>query len=1458
MSQHSDNPTQQHSFVTVSPEVPRPQTTVGSTRQFVNVPSRPLNEFRPSTSDKDSLLGKVRMHEVTFHQDPHFTNRSRPGTSIPSKPKLRQKTASRPESAQKNQPNVPISVVYRKLETLPVRSSVSRPVTSIAQTRTISDLPHPPFAVKSQPRTRSGTANHTISSKTRPTTRDMSFGEHLSPERSTLSDLLPPEPLREEGYTNDIPTWLGVDSIQNVIDQTTVSPIFEALGIKSDSPTNSEDNGLHMASDKLWRSILSDVSKKQGSSREDTALLSKWLDYQIMQIKKTQNTKREYYGSLQQILGRSMNELVRQISVMSNEHGKLLTHVWMCYLMCFEDMVTDIVNNRNDTTKRIQQESDTKIKELTEKNNSHNLSMHLSHHEQLMTLRDQNRALLDKIHEVQQLLSQREHELFDERSKTKHLEQDVIKLQNVLANSLKAIERMDTSGKPSFPNTPQTGSLSRLHSLDNVTGRPLSTVQSRYNTINQNTTLESLSSLDDLGEEIDEPQPTQPRIKRQQTRVFRPPHAPSSSNLRNNAAGSSSGQGGMILETQTHLTVNKDDCEVHVEEFERDGEQLKNHIHYFPGRFVDLDELAQFEATHDGSFNTLDLTELPIAVPEISVEQRDISVECHLLDQLGKGTDESESLRMQQDSEKRAARNAMQLSRNANNNQSALQAEAKDLDTALAVTKDHQQRMLSGTGDPNEIYLPLVHTLLNRIAHPEASPKATPISSGTMLSILTVLAEFVKSLLAVTTQLTSTSSTTSCVCIAMDSSQPLIPPVVSVRGLNDVVQAIGEGNFVDFTAELEQKISTSVNRRVGGTPQKKRKKDKTDSDSSDSAPPVALEAPEDQLAKKLKSRKKKKTELDPLAEAAPVEKVDPSVLVKITSGPSAAALRFLPTCFLSIITLVPDFFPRIMTLQQLRMEIFRLYSEKMEADRVDNVTNRTRTSFVETVYDYYLFNQGIRNLADIRVIDLIGSVRKFARYSSRVRLFGRFCGMLTPFHLEEDPEMEQLLALSKQNRPATQQDDELDQFAEMLRDQIDGDSSTLNEEEKGGDEDYAANLHERRVVQGRRKKKFDLYQQYKEMEETNKGGINAMDLKKYQDDPARNEQAIKAMLAFEDESVFPFPEEWPESAIDFALNFLSIVLNKGSALSLPTLSTADELWSISSTRALECVRSGFAGMPSQSLERITSVVQKIGAKGIVNVDEIVEASVLEYMQSYNLIASKFSNILAFTAFKEKKQTIALDKERQFLRTHNLDMLESSWGGGGSGKESGVSVNVGIWGTTMHLEEQFVQIARLSSALSADAVVSFDEFRSLLKLFDPQIEERVIVRMFRHGLLSSKSSSISPASFLSTCRSFGLFGSAAGKLETMESVIVSAEMESKQLQKMLKIVWTMAEPFFERRLLEIGTRGVNIRLKEFGDMRNKIAEVGRIVGENKMPMKGMREFRKLCLELAFLGEGILLE
>lgn len=41
----------------------------------------------------------------------------------------------------------------------------------------------------------------------------------------------------------------------------------------------------------------------------------------------------------------------------------------------------------------------------------------------------------------------------------------------------------------------------------------------------------------------------------------------------------------------------------------------------------------------------------------------------------------------------------------------------------------------------------------------------------------------------------------------------------------------------------------------------------------------------------------------------------------------------------------------------------------------------------------------MRNLAEIKIIDLIASVRKYAYLSSRVRLFGKFCGILNIQHL---------------------------------------------------------------------------------------------------------------------------------------------------------------------------------------------------------------------------------------------------------------------------------------------------------------------------------------------------------------------------------------------------------------------------------------------------------------------------
>jgi hypothetical protein len=61
---------------------------------------------------------------------------------------------------------------------------------------------------------------------------------------------------------------------------------------------------------------------------------------------------------------------------------------------------------------------------------------------------------------------------------------------------------------------------------------------------------------------------------------------------------------------------------------------------------------------------------------------------------------------------------------------------------------------------------------------------------------------------------------------------------------------------------------------------------------------------------------------------------------------------------------------------------------------------------------------------------------------------------------------------------------------------------------------------------------------------------------------------MASMLLLHDDSTYPFTDPWPSSAVDFALSILSVVLEKGTALSLPTLGTADEFWNISVTRCV--------------------------------------------------------------------------------------------------------------------------------------------------------------------------------------------------------------------------------------------------------------------------------------------------
>lgn len=271
-------------------------------------------------------------------------------------------------------------------------------------------------------------------------------------------------------------------------------------------------------------------------------------------------------------------------------------------------------------------------------------------------------------------------------------------------------------------------------------------------------------------------------------------------------------------------------------------------------------------------------------------------------------------------------------------------------------------------------------------------------------------------------------------------------------------------------------------------------------------------------------------------------------------------------------------------------------------------------------------------------------------------------------------------------------------------------------------------------------------------------------------------------------------------------------------MALPTLSTADEIWTISVTRALECAQIAFKGMPQKSMQFITEKVQELGVTGIVNADEMIEYCVLAYMSNYYKIASKLSNILAFTAYKSS------------LNTKKAD-----------GKKG-----------TVTLQPDYATAGKLVSALSLSAILTYDEFRSLVRVIDPKVEERAIIYMFGDALLVHEAPGVSVQGFLNICRGAGLFGSAANNTEIIESIVTHSEEESKELQKLLVVLWRMSEPLFERRLLEIGARRKDIMLQEFGEMRNKIAEIGRMVNSGGVPQKAMREFRMLAVEISIFG------
>ncbi|KAK2945874.1 hypothetical protein BLNAU_19170 [Blattamonas nauphoetae] len=1490
-------------------------------------------EFNRASTDKNSLLSRLQSSRLPPLPDNNSTRDISPHSNVspPLKHRKQLQTTTDPSS----QPNVSISVVFRNLESITQKQKDPRSQRDqVTKKQTLSDLPHPSLA----PTKRSGSEKAEITRNYPQTQAKAGRLALIDAESSKLKiqsnpnhKLIEPHFQPDNPNPDDIPTFLGSEALEIAIAESTVSPIFDTYSIRP--PTAEEEaetREMHAASDLLWQSILSSSVQRTPSTREDTSLLERWLDYEILRLKNEKLSKNDYYANLQRVIGRAFNELIRQLTVSCSEHGQFLAYLWMLYNLIFEDICSVVIQNRNEIVASTRQECADSLDQIQKQYNKERLDMQLSQHEVQTTLREQNRGLTDKLRDVQNVLSQREKDLYDARTQKQALEEDITKLQGVLANSMKAIERMDVQSRLE-PNNSDSDSEhqtpSRLRSKHTSSQRMLRHRSStRFDALDNDTGLEGIGNLVDsiglanIDGELSDDDLVFDTLKIKGAL----PSSSSTRRLPSNSVGSMSGLVPIDEEDVKDVTranvhvAYRHDCQWVIEEKEVDGVMMKIHKYFFPGQFVDLDEfsanylrpaalpqsatkttrehvnveqpeplvddttqnnekiegsaeaeqgsLSQPSLTErsgqnvsssgsNGVFNVnISLAQLPIATPQLVVEEKDAEVQCDLGVTIGTG---ARTENLHPSSATQLPIQKAVLESNPSTNIKLVEKELALTKKELNSTKEEMtQAHLDGTMQSrthNLNTLPLANTIIDNVSlKPETvqdkpldvsnlessrSNALSAIQPGTFVSILTVYSELLTSLHAVLLDLSGAkSASASCVVIVMDSNKPFTTPQVKIQGMNDVVRAIGGGGFVDFTQgfidqqkQTEQTPKRSHQRKRG---KDRKKKDKHNADDHTPFEEENAESSDSDALDETKSRLANKS--DPL-DSTVGENPSGQLVLPDQNRPRNV---FLPERFVPLIQTIKDFFPHMSSLQQLRKEIYQLYWDKMESDRADVIFGRTRPVFQETVLDYYLFQQGLRNLAEIRVIDLIGSVRHYAQFSSRVRVFGRLCGMLTPFHLEDDPNyvpvvLENEVAEAEGSNPVENLMDNEDELQAILRrPRGKGIGAAMRGEEQDSEEDERTQAGEKK-----KKKKLDLFEEYKQMEGVHHTPYDPVDVEKYRDNADRNKLAVQRMLLLDDTSVYSFDEPWPESAVDFAMNLLSIVLERGTALALPTLSTADEIWTISATRALECVRAAFEGMPSESIQNITNVIQEIGASGVLNVDEMIEYAMLEYMSIFNSVANKMSNILVFTAYKDKMSQPRRRKKK----------------GSNQSNYSAVTT-LSLWGSTEGTDEETLNIMKLTSALTTDAVLSYDEFRSLIRIVDPKTEERMIIRMFRNALIKSSSSSISPSAFFCVCRDGGLFGQAAGRLNVVHSIMVHADEENRELQKMAVSLWKASEPFFERRLLEIGARKRNISLEAFGEIRNKIAEVGRIVMGGKTPQKAMREFRQLCVTIAIFGAG----
>lgn len=150
--------------------------------------------------------------------------------------------------------------------------------------------------------------------------------------------------------SSELPTWEGKQTIEKIekelgskslvttfsMSNNPQSSITETAEPKKIELSLEEVSEWHMKSSELWNTIVSNASKRVPSTREEAILLDKWIDCEILRLKTEKVTRKVYYKEIQKIIGKAFHEVIRQVTSSCTERGKVLTHLWMLYVLIFE------------------------------------------------------------------------------------------------------------------------------------------------------------------------------------------------------------------------------------------------------------------------------------------------------------------------------------------------------------------------------------------------------------------------------------------------------------------------------------------------------------------------------------------------------------------------------------------------------------------------------------------------------------------------------------------------------------------------------------------------------------------------------------------------------------------------------------------------------------------------------------------------------------------------------------------------------------------------------------------------------------------------------------------------------------------------------------------------------------------------------------------------------------------